>query len=95
MLKFYLETNIDKAIEYGYELKDEVGHMLLEPSQQDLKFSIATAHSLKCDDLGAAIELYNSCMYLEPEQAAIVEKYPALGQMRGIISNNLGIAHFF
>jgi hypothetical protein len=32
MLKFYLETNLDKAIEYGYELKDEVGHMLLEPS---------------------------------------------------------------
>lgn len=34
-------------------------------------------------------------MYLEPEQAPMVEKYPALGQMRGIISNNLGISHFF
>ena len=36
LLKFYLENNIDKAIEYGGELIEEVGPLLPSHSQQDL-----------------------------------------------------------
>ena len=59
LLKFYLENNIDKAIDYGHELNDEIGELLTPEESQDLKFSVATAHSLKCDDLDLAVDLYN------------------------------------
>lgn len=95
LLKFYLENNIEKAIEYGQELQDEIGDILLDVSQQDLKFSIATAHSLKCDDLDNAIKLYDECLFLRDEDQETINKYPQLTEMRGIISNNLGIAHFY
>lgn len=46
MLKFYLENDVPKAVEYGTELLDDIGNLLQEPSHQDLRFSVATAHSL-------------------------------------------------
>jgi|DEB0MinimDraft_12_1074336.scaffolds.fasta_scaffold238861_1 hypothetical protein len=51
MLKFYLEHDVEKAVDFGHDLIDEVGPLLAEPSAQDLKFSVATALSLKCDGL--------------------------------------------
>jgi hypothetical protein len=59
VLKFYLDNNIDKAIDYGNELLDQVGPILDAPELQDLQFSLGTAHSLKCDDLDQALVLYD------------------------------------
>ena len=85
LLKFYLENNIDKAIDYGGELIEEVGPLLPSHSQQDLHFSVGTAMSLKCQDLEGAIDLY----------AKAVGSADDNDQMMGIIHNNLGITHFF
>ena len=93
LLKFYLEYHIDQAIEYGHGLIDNLGEMLPEPQKQDLNFSVATAHSLKCDDLEMAMKLYNKTFYLEEPE--MIEKYPQLQDIRGIAYNNLGISHFY
>ena len=85
MLKFYLENNIDKAIEYGGELNEEVGPLLRAHSQQDLQFSLGTALSLKCEDLETAMNHYSQAVDLGGDN----------DQMMGIIRNNLGITHFF
>lgn len=49
LLKFYLENDIDKAISYGKELKEEFGQILPKVDQDDLKFSLATSYALKGD----------------------------------------------
>ena len=95
MLKFYLDNNIDKAIDYGHELIDDLGAMLPEITQQDLKFTVATAHSLKCDDLDGAIDLYNQTLFTGDDDQELVANNPDLTEMRAIIYNNLGISHFF
>ena len=77
-----MENNIDRAIEYGQELKGEVGENLPASAKQDLEFTVATAHSLKSEDLDLAIDLYNESLKTNTE-------------MRGIINNNLGMCHFF
>ena len=82
LLKFYLENNIDKAIDFGHELRDDIGGHLQPAERQDLDFSLATAHSLKCEDLDMAIKLYNESLKTKSE-------------LQGIINNNLGISHFF
>lgn len=95
LLKFYLDNNIDKAIDYGHELIDDLAPMLPAQSQQDLKFTVATAQSLKCYDLDGAIKLYESTLYLEDDDQETLAANPDLLDMRAVIYNNLGITHFF
>jgi tetratricopeptide (TPR) repeat protein len=91
LLKFYLEHNISKAIDFGNELIEDIAPILPEISQQDLKFSVATAHSLICSDLDTAISLYGESIY----GSEVLEKNPGLSEMHGIVFNNLGITHFY
>lgn len=96
MLKFYLEHDIDKAVDFGSDLIDEVGPILKEPSVQDLKFSVATAHSLKCDGLeGArtAINIFEECLY--EDESEQVKQFPELQLLKGIVLNNLGMTERF
>lgn len=44
-----MEHDIDKAINYGSELREEFGQILTQPDQDDLKFSLATSFALKGD----------------------------------------------
>jgi hypothetical protein len=46
LLKFYMEHNIIKAIDYSKELIDEVGNILPKSDLSDLKFSLATSYTL-------------------------------------------------
>ena len=48
----------------------------------DLKFSLATAHSLKLENIDYAIDLYN-------------ETIQESSDLKGIVLNNLGITHFY
>lgn len=68
----------------GHELIQEVGASLNPINRQDLKFSVATAHSLICDDIELALSLYDEALKEEGTQ-----------EMRGVILNNLGMTNFF
>ena len=85
LLKFYMEHDIDKAIRYGNELSDELGHILQEGDQDDLKFSIATSYALKGDlnHFDEAKTMFQECC----------ESMPAT--QKGFVLNNLGMLHFF
>jgi hypothetical protein len=41
MLKYYLEFNVEKAVTYGLEVKDEFATKLKSENLDDLDFSIA------------------------------------------------------
>ena len=85
LLKFYMENDIDKAIIYGRELREEHGEILAKQDQNDLKFSLATSYALK-GDLSTFDEvkaIFEDCVEnMPPEQT-------------GFVLNNLGMWHFF
>lgn len=61
LLKYYLENDLERAVEFGEELIEERGNILQIDQQQDLNFSVATALSLRLYDLSdfdRAVELY-------------------------------------
>lgn len=85
LLKFYMENDVERAIEYSKELIDEHGSILPEKDQTDLKFSLATSIILQGDPetLPTAKEiLYEALQYEDPLH-------------QGYIYNNLGMAHWF
>jgi hypothetical protein len=43
LLKFYMENDVERAIDYSKELIDECSDILPEKDQTDLKFSLATS----------------------------------------------------
>ena len=85
LLKFYLEHDIDKAINYGSELTEETGQILPQGDQDDLKFSIATAYSLKGDlsNFEEAKRMFQECSLSMPKEQT------------GFVQNNLGMLHFY
>lgn len=87
-----MENNVDKAIDYGTELYDEVVPLLDQINGNEMRFSLATAHSLKCEEIDTAIGLYKEALTYDQE---VLDKYPQLSQFMGIVKNNLGITHFF
>ena len=83
LLKFYLDSDVNKAIDYGKDLIDEIAPQIQDTGVvNDLKFSLATAHSLKLENLEYAIDLYN-------------ETIESPSDLKGIVLNNLGITHFY
>ena len=80
-----MEHNVDQAVTYGRELNEEVGKILSNDDQCDLKFSIATSYCLK-GDLSSFDEitgLFHECIEnMKPEQV-------------GFVQNNLGMWHFY
>ena len=60
LLNLYLNNDIDKAIDYGKDLMDEIAPRIKDETLvNNLKFSLATAHSLKMENIEYAILLYN------------------------------------
>lgn len=49
LLKFYMEHDVMKAVNYGHELLDEVGEILPKAESSDLSFSLGTSYALKGD----------------------------------------------
>ena len=85
LLKFYMENDIDKAIAYGKELSEDLGPILPQHDQDDLKFSLATSYALKGDltEFDAVKKMFEDCIEkMQPEQ-------------KGFVLNNLGMWHFF
>lgn len=91
LLKFYLEHDLEKALDFGQDLLQDVAPLLAEPFVQDLKFTLATAQSMKAEDLDTAITLYQESLYSGEK----LTQYPQLNDLRGIVYNNLGITHFY
>jgi len=85
LLKFYMEHDIGKAIDYSKELIDELGNILPKNDLSDLRFSLATSYALQGDTdmLDSAQDLF---------KASLADALPA---HRGFIHNNLGMTHFY
>ena len=85
LLKFYLEHNVEKAIDYSKELLDDYGQGLDEKDIVDLKFSLSTAYLLE-----------GSPELLEPAKDLMKETLACNDPLqRGYIHNNLGMTHFY
>ena len=86
LLKFYMENDIKKAIDYSKELIDEHGEILSSKDKCDLQFSLATSYVLEGspEHLDPARELYREALttYDNP-------------MYHGYIYNNLGMANFY
>ena len=83
LLKFYLEHDISKAIDFSKELIEDVGNILPESDVADLKFSLGTAYALQGSDTRAARETFTDCLQTAPTH------------MKAFILNNLGMTHFY
>mmetsp|Transcript_24331 Transcript_24331/g.37647 ORF Transcript_24331/g.37647 Transcript_24331/m.37647 type:complete len:215 (-) Transcript_24331:485-1129(-) len=92
LLKFYLEHEIFKAVEFGTELVDDVAPLLPNHMAQDLKMSVGTAHSLLCSDLDQAVKLFEEALEMGTD---VNDKLTSNPQMIGIILNNLGMTHAY
>jgi hypothetical protein len=80
-----MEHDIDKAINYGIELRDEYEQILPQGDQDDLKFSLATSYALKGDleKYDEVKVMFNECIEtMAPTQT-------------GFVQNNLGMWHFY
>lgn len=86
LLKFFLEFDVERAIDYGQDVISDVGPKLPSLNQQDLYFSVGTAYSLECEEIDTAIDLYNQ---------ALAHSTKGPQDISGIIYNNLGITHFY
>ena len=49
LLKFYMENDITKAIDYAKDLVDEHGQILGKNDLCDLRFSLGTSYALQGD----------------------------------------------
>ena len=86
LLKFYLEFDVERAMDYGQDIIGDVGPKLPSANQQDLYFTVGTAYSLECEDIDTAIDLYNQ---------ALSHSTKGPHDISGIVHNNLGITHFY
>lgn len=99
LLKFYLDTDVTKAIEYAQELIEEVAHMLPQSDVQDLYFSIGTALTLRMsslEDMDEAVEAFRGALDFGGEVADLIERdervRSEVRRYQGIIYNNMGMA---
>ncbi len=85
LLKFYMENDIEKAIEFAKDLIDDQGHILPQKDLCDLKFSLGTSLALagNPDQLDPAIQELKSSLEI------------AGSQEKGFILNNLGMVNFY
>ncbi len=85
LLKFYMENDIVKAIDFAKDLIDEQGSILNKVDLCDLKFSLGTSYALE-----------GNAAYLE---LAIKELKQSLeiadDHTKGYILNNLGMVNFY
>ena len=66
LLKFYLEHDVEKAIEYSTELMYEMGNILPKTDVTDIMFSQATAYALQGLDISAAQTSMQECLDMSP-----------------------------
>jgi hypothetical protein len=85
LLKFYLEHNVEKAIDYSRELLEDHGFAIEEKDRNDLKFSLSCAYLLE-----GSPELIPKAKGLLVET---LENADPLHQ--GYAYNNLGMANFY
>lgn len=80
-----MEHDIDKAINYGIELKEEFGQILPQLDQDDLKFSLATSYALKGDleHFDTVKAMFTECIETMPHSQT------------GFVQNNLGMWNFY
>ena len=83
LLKFYLEHDVAKAIEFSKELIDELGNILPQSDVADVKFSLATAYAMEGKDVEASQATLKECLEISP------------AQNKGFILNNLGMTYFY
>lgn len=84
LLKFYMEHDVLKAIDYSKELIDEIGNILPKNDLSDLKFSLATSYAL-----------HGNMENLDTVQKLFVESLEDSSPgYKGFIYNNLGMSHF-
>ena len=69
LLKFYMENDITKAIDYAKDLVDEHGSILGKSDLCDLKFSLGTSYALQGDQsfLDLAIKEFKSSLEIADE----------------------------
>ena len=86
LLKFYMENNIDKALDFSNELIDEIENILTPEDLGDLYFSNATSVALQGDtgQFPRAIKMFEHCLEGAPSE-----------QNKGYIYNNLGMVKFY
>ena len=86
LLKFYIEHDVPKAIEYARQLIEEVAHQLPANDRAELKFSLATSMILEGDP-----------EYLPEAKSifAVCADETADPLFKGYVYNNQGMANWY
>ena len=97
LLRFYLDTDVDKAFEYGRQLLKDLDGCLPDQNLCDLFFSIATGFSL--GGTGFKLSWGQGAIHGYDAVLTILNKQPHLKGFRkflgALVLNNLGMTHFY